>query len=93
MFTIKLKLYNSHLYSFILVDCKAWYRWVFLLKNKEGPTVTTTVKGFFKGLKNRFKRYPLRFHYDGGKEVENLLKQWLFSKSITFTTFNAYVYE
>jgi hypothetical protein len=47
----------------------------------------------FKGFKNRYNRYPKRFHFDGGKEVNTPLQKWLKSKGIDFTISSPYIHE
>lgn len=77
----------------LLVDRKSRYRWVLLLPNKEGPTILNTIKGLFKGLKNKYGKYPTKFHFDGGNEVNSLLQAWLAKKGIDFSTSNPYTHE
>ncbi|KAK2069969.1 hypothetical protein P8C59_004508 [Phyllachora maydis] len=69
--------YNRNPIVLLLVDRKSRYRWVFNLPNKSGPIVANAIKGFFRGLRNRFGRYPTKFHFDGGTEITDLLTTWL----------------
>ncbi|KAK2074102.1 hypothetical protein P8C59_008333 [Phyllachora maydis] len=57
--------YNRNPIVLLLVNRKSRYRWVFNLPNKSGPIVANAIKGFFRGLRNRFGRYPTKFHFDG----------------------------
>ncbi|KAK2071811.1 hypothetical protein P8C59_006206 [Phyllachora maydis] len=65
--------YNRNPIVLLLVNCKSRYRWVFNLPNKSGPIVANAIKGFFRGLRNGFGRYPTKFHFDGGTEITDLL--------------------
>ncbi|KAK2072796.1 hypothetical protein P8C59_007130 [Phyllachora maydis] len=65
--------YNRNPIVLLLVDRKSRYRWVFNLPNKSGPIVANAIKGFFRGLRNGFGRYPTKFHFDGGTEITDLL--------------------
>ncbi|KAK2066348.1 hypothetical protein P8C59_000177 [Phyllachora maydis] len=69
--------YNRNPIVLLLVDRKSRYRWVFNLPNKSGPIVANAIKGFFRGLRNGFGRYPTKFHFDGGTEITDLLTTWL----------------
>ncbi|KAK2068938.1 hypothetical protein P8C59_003552 [Phyllachora maydis] len=62
--------YNRNPIVLLLVNRKSRYRWVFNLPNKSGPIVANTIKGFFRGLRNGFGRYPTKFHFDGEAIVE-----------------------
>ena len=77
----------------LLIDRKTRYRWAFLLINKAGPTIFNAVKSFFKRLKNQYNRYPKRLFFDGGKEINSDLENWLIAKGIDFVTFSPYVHE
>ena len=77
----------------LLVDRKSRYRWAFLLPNKRGPNLFKTIKSFFKGLRNQYNRYPKRFFFDGGTEINNSLESWLVAKGIKFVTSSPYVHE
>ena len=77
----------------LLIDKKTRYRWAFLLINKAGPTIFNAIKSFFKRLKNQYNRYPKRLFFDGGKEINNDLENWLITKGIDFITSSPYVYE
>ncbi|KAK2067160.1 hypothetical protein P8C59_000919 [Phyllachora maydis] len=62
-------------YYNLLNLAKLW--WVFNLPNKLGPIVANAIKGFFRGLRNGFGRYPTKFHFDGDTEITDLLTTWL----------------
>ncbi|KAK2072025.1 hypothetical protein P8C59_006402 [Phyllachora maydis] len=65
--------YNRNPIVLLLVNRKSRYRWVFNLPNKSGPIVANAIKGFFRGLRNGFGRYPTKFHFDRGTEITDLL--------------------
>ncbi|KAK2069715.1 hypothetical protein P8C59_004269 [Phyllachora maydis] len=69
----KIKEADFHCSSCNRVNCKSRYKWVFKLPNKSGPIVANAIKGFFRGLRNSFSRYPTKFHFDGGTEITDLL--------------------
>ena len=77
----------------LLINRKTRYRWAFLLINKAGPTIFSVIKSFFKRLKNQYNRYPKRLFFDGGKKINNNLKNWFTAKGIDFITFNPYVHK
>ena len=77
----------------LLIDRKTHYRWAFLLINKAGPTIFNVIKSFFKRLKNQYNYYPKRLFFDGGKEINSDLKNWLTTKGIDFVTSSPYVYK
>ncbi|KAK2066754.1 hypothetical protein P8C59_000543 [Phyllachora maydis] len=85
--------YNRNPIVLLLVDRKSRYRWVFNLPNKSGPIVAHAIKGFFRGLRNGFGRYPTKFHFDGGTEITDLLTTWLAKRGIKFSTSAPYIYE
>ncbi|KAK2073393.1 hypothetical protein P8C59_007681 [Phyllachora maydis] len=85
--------YNRNPMVLLLVDRKSRYRWVFNLPNKSGPIVANAIKGFFKGLRNGFGRYPTKFHFDRGTEITDLLTTWLAKKGIKFSTSTPYIHE
>ncbi|KAK2073994.1 hypothetical protein P8C59_008231 [Phyllachora maydis] len=85
--------YNRNPIVLLLVDCKSRYRWVFNLPNKLGPIVANAIKGFFRGLRNGFGRYPTKFHFDGGTEIADLLTTLLAKRGIKFSTSAPYIYE
>ena len=93
IFEISPQGHNKSSAVLFLVDRKTRYRWAFLLTNKQGPTVFGVIKSFFKRLKNQYNRYPKRLFYDGGKEINSALKEWLSAKGIDFVTSNPYIYE
>ncbi|KAK2071846.1 hypothetical protein P8C59_006236 [Phyllachora maydis] len=61
--------YNRNPIVLLLVNRKSRYRWVFNLPNKSGPIVANAIKGFFRGLRNGFGRYPTKFHFDGVNSI------------------------
>ncbi|KAK2069750.1 hypothetical protein P8C59_004304 [Phyllachora maydis] len=65
--------YNRNPIVLLLVNYKSRYRWVFNLPNKSGPIVANAIKGFFRGLRNGFGRYPTKFHLNRGTEITDLL--------------------
>ncbi|KAK2072157.1 hypothetical protein P8C59_006529 [Phyllachora maydis] len=85
--------YNRNPIVLLLVDRKSRYRWVFNLSNKSGPIVANAIKGFFRGLRNGFGRYPTKFHFDGGTEITDLLTTWLAKRGIKFSTSAPYIHE
>ncbi|KAK2067931.1 hypothetical protein P8C59_001630 [Phyllachora maydis] len=85
--------YNRNPIVLLLVDRKSRYRWVFNLPNKSGPIVANAIKGFFRGLRNGFSRYPTKFHFDGGTEITDLLTTWLAKRGIEFSTSAPYIHE
>ncbi|KAK2072725.1 hypothetical protein P8C59_007062 [Phyllachora maydis] len=85
--------YNRNPIVLLLVDCKSRYRWVFNLPNKSGPIVANAIKGFFRGLRNGFGRYPTKFHFDGATEITDLLTTWLAKRGIKFSTSAPYIHE
>ncbi|KAK2074398.1 hypothetical protein P8C59_008606 [Phyllachora maydis] len=85
--------YNRNPIVLLLVDRKSRYRWVFNLPNKSGPIVANAIKGFFRGLRNGFGRYPTKFHFDGGTEITDLLTTWFAKRGIKFSTSAPYIHE
>ncbi|KAK2074404.1 hypothetical protein P8C59_008612 [Phyllachora maydis] len=85
--------YNRNPIVLLLVNRKSRYRWVFNLPNKSGPIVANAIKGFFRGLRNGFGRYPTKFHFDGGTEIIDLLTTWLAKRGIKFSTSAPYIHE
>ncbi|KAK2067477.1 hypothetical protein P8C59_001215 [Phyllachora maydis] len=85
--------YNRNPVVLLLVDCKSRYRWVFNLPNKSGPIVAKAIKGFFRGLRNGFGRYPTKFHFNKGTEITDLLNTWLAKRGIKFRTSATYIYK
>ncbi|KAK2066951.1 hypothetical protein P8C59_000729 [Phyllachora maydis] len=85
--------YNRNPIVLLLVNCKSRYRWVFNLPNKSGPIVANAIKGFFRGLRNGFGRYPTKFHFDGGTEITDLLTTWLAKRGIKFSTSAPYIHK
>ncbi|KAK2067943.1 hypothetical protein P8C59_001642 [Phyllachora maydis] len=85
--------YNRNPIVLLLVNRKSRYRWVFNLPNKSGPIVANAIKGFFRGLRNGFGRYPTKFHFDGGTEITDLLTTWLAKRGIKFSTSAPYIHK
>ncbi|KAK2071853.1 hypothetical protein P8C59_006243 [Phyllachora maydis] len=85
--------YNRNPIVLLLVNRKSRYRWVFNLPNRSGPIVANAIKGFFRGLRNGFGRYPTKFHFDGGTEITDLLTTWLAKRGIKFSTSAPYIHE
>ncbi|KAK2068047.1 hypothetical protein P8C59_002719 [Phyllachora maydis] len=85
--------YNRNPIVLLLVNRKSRYRWVFNLPNKLGLIVANAIKGFFRGLRNGFGRYPTKFHFDGGTEITDLLTTWLAKRGIKFSTSAPYIHE
>ncbi|KAK2073072.1 hypothetical protein P8C59_007381 [Phyllachora maydis] len=85
--------YNRNPIVLLLVNRKSRYRWVFNLPNKSGPIVANAIKGFFRGLRNGFGRYPTKFHFNGGTEITDLLTTWLAKRGIKFSTSAPYIYK
>ncbi|KAK2072751.1 hypothetical protein P8C59_007086 [Phyllachora maydis] len=85
--------YNRNPIVLLLVDYKSRYRWVFNLPNKSGPIVANAIKGFFRGLRNGFGRYPTKFYFDRGTEITDLLTTWLAKRGIKFSTSAPYIHE
>jgi transposase InsO family protein len=63
------------------------------MPNKEGPTVFNAIKGLFRGLKNKWGKYPRKFHFDRGTEINTQLQAWLARKGIDFSTSSPYTHE
>ncbi|KAK2072781.1 hypothetical protein P8C59_007116 [Phyllachora maydis] len=85
--------YNRNPIVLLLVNRKSRYRWVFNLPNKSGPIVANAIKGFLRGLRNGFGRYPTKFHFNRGTEITDLLTTWLAKRGIKFSTSAPYVHE
>ncbi|KAK2073782.1 hypothetical protein P8C59_008031 [Phyllachora maydis] len=85
--------YNRNPIVLLLVNCKSRYRWVFNLPNKSGPIVANAIKGFFRGLRNGFGRYPTKFHFNRGTEITDLLTTWLAKRGIKFSTSAPYIHK
>ncbi|KAH8843614.1 hypothetical protein MCOR01_011808 [Pyricularia oryzae] len=88
--TLKPNPHNKKPVFLLLVDRKSRFRWSISLRNKAGPTVLVAIKGFFKALKATYGRYPTKFHFDGGHEVNTKLQDWFASKGVNFSTSNPY---
>ncbi|KAK2071000.1 hypothetical protein P8C59_005457 [Phyllachora maydis] len=85
--------YNRNPTVLLLVNRKSRYRWVFNLPNKSGPIVANAIKGFFRGLRNGFGRYPTKFHFDRGTEITDLLTTWLAKRGIKFSTSAPHIHK
>ncbi|KAK2066395.1 hypothetical protein P8C59_000224 [Phyllachora maydis] len=85
--------YNRNPIVLLLVNRKSRYRWVFNLPNKSGPIVANAIKGFLRGLRNGFGRYPTKFHFDRGTEITDLLTTWLAKRGIKFSTSAPYIHK
>ncbi|KAK2068877.1 hypothetical protein P8C59_003493 [Phyllachora maydis] len=85
--------YNRNPIVLLLVDRKSRYRWVFNLPNKSGPIVANAIKGFFRGLRNGFGRYPTKFHFNRGTKITDLLTTWLAKRAIKFSTSAPYIHK
>ncbi|KAK2067928.1 hypothetical protein P8C59_001627 [Phyllachora maydis] len=57
------------------------------------PIVANAIKGFFRGLRNGFGRYPTKFHFDRGTEITDLLTTWLAKRGIKFSTSAPYIHK
>ncbi|KAK2070670.1 hypothetical protein P8C59_005147 [Phyllachora maydis] len=62
---------------------------VLLLVNRK----TNAIKGFFRGLRNGFGRYPTKFHFNRGTEITDLLTTWLAKRGIKFSTSAPYIHK
>ncbi|KAK2068440.1 hypothetical protein P8C59_003076 [Phyllachora maydis] len=85
--------YNRNPIVLLLVNYKSRYRWVFNLPNKSSPIVAKAIKGFFRGLRNGFGKYPTKFHFDRGTEITDLLTTWLAKRGIKFSTSAPYIHK
>ncbi|KAK2070682.1 hypothetical protein P8C59_005159 [Phyllachora maydis] len=85
--------YNRNPIVLLLVNRKSRYRWVFNLPNKSGPIVANAIKGFFRGLRNGFGRYPTKFYFNRGTEITDLLTTWLAKRGIKFSTSAPYIHK
>ena len=92
-FELKPKAHNKSSVMLLLIDRKTHYQWAFLLINKAGPTIFSAIKSFFKRLKNQYNRYPKRLFFNGGKEINSDLENWLTTKGIDFVTSSPYVHK
>ena len=93
MFELKPRAHDKLSIVLLLIDRKTRYWWAFLLINKAGPIIFSVVKSFFKCLKNQYDCYSKWLFFDGGKEINSDLENWLTVKGIDFVTFNPYVHE
>ena len=92
-FKLKPKAHDKSSIILLLIDRKTHYRWAFLLINKARPTIFNAIKSFFKHLKNQYNHYPKRLFFNGGKEINNDLENWLTAKGIDFITSSPYVHK
>ena len=81
---------NNKPYRLILVDRKTRFRFIRLLKSKED--IVIEAKSAIENLYNTYKRYPVYFYYDGGKEIRRLLSYFT-EKGIIFSEFSPYAYN
>ncbi|KAK2070351.1 hypothetical protein P8C59_004852 [Phyllachora maydis] len=58
-----------------------------------GPIVANAIKGFFRGIRNGFGRYPTKFHFGRGTEITDLLTTWLAKRGIKFSTSVPYIHK
>ncbi len=93
IFKVKSKLYNKRPIGLFIIDRKSRFRWVILLLNRQGPIVFNVIQGLFNGFKNRNYRYPTRFHFDNGNEINSLLQTWFQTIGISFNTSALYIYK
>ncbi len=73
IFKIKPKLYNKQPIRLFIIDCKSQFKWVIFLPNRQRPTIFNIIQGLFNSFRNRSYRYPIRFHFDSGNEINSLL--------------------
>ena len=92
-FKLKPKAHDKSSIILLLIDRKTRYRWAFLLINKAGPTIFSAIKSLFKRLKNQYNRYPKRLFFNGGKEINSNLKNYLTAKGTDFITSNPYIHK
>jgi len=92
-FKVKPKLYNKQPIKLFIIDCKLQFKWVILLPNCQRPTVFNAIQGLFNSFKNCSYRYPNRFHFDSGNEINSLLQTWLQTVGTTFSTSAPYTYK
>jgi hypothetical protein len=81
---------NGRPYGLVMVDRKTRFRLLRLLKSKDEAVIAA--KSTIEGLYNTYKRYPAHFHYDGGKEIRQLLP-YFFEKGIGFTESSPYAHN
>ncbi len=93
IFKIKPKPYNKRPIELFIIDRKSRFRWMILLPNRQKPTVFNAIQGLFNGFKNCSYRYPTRFHFNGGNEINSLLQAWLQTIGTSFSTSAPYIYE
>ncbi len=92
-FKIKPRPYNKRPIGLFIIDRKLRFKWVIFLLNRQGPTVFNAIQSLFNGFKNRSYRYPTRFHFDGGNEINSLLQAWFQTIGTSFSTSAFYTYE
>ncbi len=73
IFKVKPRPYNKRPIKLFIIDCKSRFKWVALFPNCKRPIVFDAIQGLFNSFKNRSNRYPIRFHFDGGNEINSLL--------------------
>src|SRR6266699_716828 len=72
-FKVKPKPYNKRPIKLFIIDRKLRFRWKILFPNRQRPIVFNAIQGLFNGFENRSYRYPIRFYFDGGNEINSLL--------------------
>src|SRR6266699_2783888 len=87
-FKVKPRPYNKRLIRLFIIDYKSRFKWMILLSNRQRPTVFNAIQGLFNSFKNYSYRYPDRFHFNRGNEINNLLQAW-FQTIGTFLSISA----
>ena len=93
IFKVKPKPYNKRPVRLFIIDHKSQFKWVILLSNRQRPTIFNAIQGLFNSFKNRSYRYPTRFHFDNGNEINSLLQTWLQTIGTSFNTSAFYTYK
>ncbi len=93
IFKVKPKPYNKRPVRLFIIDHKSQFKWVILLSNRQRPTIFNAIQGLFNSFKNRSYRYPTRFHFDNGNEINSLLQTWLQTIGTSFNTSAPYTHE
>ncbi len=92
-FKIKPRPYNKRPIKLFIINRKLRFKWMILLSNRQKPTVFNAIQNLFNGFENRSYRYPTRFHFDGGNEINSLLQAWFQTIGTSFSTSAPYTYE
>ena len=74
IFKVKPRPYNKRPVELFIINRKSRFKWMTLLPNRQRPTVFNAIQGLFNNFKNRSYRYPTRFHFDSGNEINSLLQ-------------------